>query len=318
MRVPGKAVKRAAPGGDGFTLVGLLIIIAIATIMLAAAFPLWTSVVQREKEEELIFRGEAYKEAIQEFFRTFGRPPQKLEELVEMEPRTIRKLYLDPMTEDGEWELVKASAQQMNPRSAVRRRRGPRSYSGQQDRQSGTDETQPLGTDTTDTSGSPSTVGGAGGSGTLSDIRYRLPGRASNVKLEGGFIIGVQSTSTETSIKIYNGATTYDTWDFTAQVQMGRNIPGAYGTGGGTWQRRSSNPGGIGYPGTNYPRTQTRGTYPGAGMTAGGYGTYPGTTGTGSPPYGYQGQQPYQTTPYGGYQQTPVVPRRPGFGGTLR
>lgn len=338
MIVSGKEQTGVARRENGFTLVGLLIIIAIATIMLAAAFPLWTSVVQREKEEELIFRGEAYKQAIQDFVRTFGRPPQKLDELVEMEPRSIRKLYKDPMTEDGEWDLVHASANQMNPRSTTRKRSGPRTGSGQQDQQQGvTDETPQLDTTPLGSSTGVGSGGTLGSSGTLSDVRYRLPGRASNVKMEGGFIIGVQSKSTETSIRLYNGATTYDTWDFSAQLQMGMGIPGLGAMGGGTWQKSSLTPGyyGLGAPGTTYPGSGTTGgsgmysgsgtmggygTYSGSG-TMGTYGTQPGMGTTTSTPYGYQGQQPYQTSPYSSYpgsQRPTSAPRRPGFGMTGR
>jgi type II secretory pathway pseudopilin PulG len=195
-------------GARGFTLIGLLIIIAISSIMLLAAFPVWTSIMQREKEAELIFRGESYKNAIEAFQNQFGRLPQKLDELVEMEPRCIRKLYKDPMTEDGEWELVNAGADRLGDR---RRGRGDRGSRGAKRRRS-------------------SRPGLSGRSG-RSNIEYRLPGRASNVRLKGGFISGVKSKCTDESIRTYNGATQYDEWDFTVKVtQRGRNV-GARGAG---------------------------------------------------------------------------------------
>ncbi|HEX2251775.1 MAG TPA: hypothetical protein VHQ65_00740, partial [Thermoanaerobaculia bacterium] len=51
--------------------------------------PAWSKMAQREKEEELIFRGLQYAEAIRVFQRKFGRYPTRLEELIEVEPRKI-------------------------------------------------------------------------------------------------------------------------------------------------------------------------------------------------------------------------------------
>jgi len=46
-------------------------------------------VIRREKEEELVFRGLQYAEAIRVFQNRFQRPPIRLQELIEVEPRSM-------------------------------------------------------------------------------------------------------------------------------------------------------------------------------------------------------------------------------------
>jgi len=80
-------------------------VLTVMGIALAAAIPHWVAIENREREAELIARGFQYAEAIRVFQQRFGRLPNRLKELVEVEPRTIRQLWKDPMT-DGESFLV--------------------------------------------------------------------------------------------------------------------------------------------------------------------------------------------------------------------
>jgi type II secretory pathway pseudopilin PulG len=77
--------------------------ILLLNIAVAAMLPLWSTQIRREKEEELIFRGLQYAEAIRLFQTRFQRFPTTLDELVSVQPRCIRQLWKDPMTEDGKW-----------------------------------------------------------------------------------------------------------------------------------------------------------------------------------------------------------------------
>lgn len=90
----------------GFNLVLLAMIITTLNVMLAAVLPLWSAQIQRDKEAELVFRGLQYAEAIRVFNARFGRMPVRLEELMEVRPRCIRRLWKNPLTEDGHWALV--------------------------------------------------------------------------------------------------------------------------------------------------------------------------------------------------------------------
>jgi type II secretory pathway pseudopilin PulG len=80
--------------------------IAILTILLAAVGPAISTIMKREREEELIFRGRQYTRAIAIFQRRFGRYPNSLKELYENRPRSIRKLWKDPMCNCHDWKLL--------------------------------------------------------------------------------------------------------------------------------------------------------------------------------------------------------------------
>jgi type II secretory pathway pseudopilin PulG len=89
----------------GYTLLALLVAITIMGIGLLVAIPVWQTQIQREKEVELIFRGHQYVEAIRIYQMLYpGSFPKTLEEL--LEEKCIRKLFPDPMTKDGEWNLI--------------------------------------------------------------------------------------------------------------------------------------------------------------------------------------------------------------------
>jgi len=112
-----------APGGRppewrrarGFTYIGVLIMVAMMGIALAAAGEVWHTASKREKEQELLFIGDQYRRAIGQFIaHTPGkarRYPLSLEELLQ-DPRYpgtrryLRKIYLDPMTGKAEWGLI--------------------------------------------------------------------------------------------------------------------------------------------------------------------------------------------------------------------
>ena len=104
-RAPGHPSRTARRCG-GFNLVILAVAVTVLNILVAKALPLWSHQIQREKEEELIFRGLQYAEAIRQFKTRNQRLPTKLEELVKVKPRCIRKLWKNPMSENGEWGLI--------------------------------------------------------------------------------------------------------------------------------------------------------------------------------------------------------------------
>lgn len=90
----------------GYTLVALMMLITLMGIALAAAYPMWSARIRRDKEEELISRGFQYAEALRVFQTRFGRLPNRLEELEEVEPRSIRRLWDDPITGDNGWGVI--------------------------------------------------------------------------------------------------------------------------------------------------------------------------------------------------------------------
>ncbi len=100
---PGGPRRRQPPG---YTLVAVVIFIAILTIVIAAVGPSISMIMKREREEELLFRGKQYARAIALFQRRYGRYPNSLEEIYENRPRVIRKLWKDPMCRCDNWKLL--------------------------------------------------------------------------------------------------------------------------------------------------------------------------------------------------------------------
>lgn len=100
----------------GFTYLGLMLIVASMGAALAATAQVWATVVQREKEVELLFIGEEFRKALKGFAaaarNSNEHAPRTLNDLIK-DPRHpdtrryLRKLYIDPMTGKTEWGLQK-------------------------------------------------------------------------------------------------------------------------------------------------------------------------------------------------------------------
>ena len=82
---------------EGFMMVALLVAMSIAAIWMAAALPSWRMQAQREKEDDLIFRGEQYARAIALFQnKNRGALPPDVDTLLSQ--HFLRKKWKDPMT----------------------------------------------------------------------------------------------------------------------------------------------------------------------------------------------------------------------------
>lgn len=102
---------------SGFSYLVLLFAVAIAAAGLAGTGMVWHTAQQREKEAELLFIGNQFRQAIASYSaRTPGnlrRYPGALEELLKdprfpMPVRHLRKLYRDPITGTTDWGLIVA------------------------------------------------------------------------------------------------------------------------------------------------------------------------------------------------------------------
>ncbi len=87
----------------GFTYIAALVIVVVMGIMLGAMGQSMRTVMQREREKELIFRGLQYRDAIERWTRKGPMPLKDIKDLLK-DPRSaagerlIRRLYADPMT----------------------------------------------------------------------------------------------------------------------------------------------------------------------------------------------------------------------------
>lgn len=223
-------------GQQGFAMAALLVALAVMSLLLSMALPAWRHAAQREREAELIFRGEQYARAIMLYQRrTPGAWPPDVETLVE--GRFLRRAYRDPMTAGGEFRLVLQSE-----------------LAGA----SGADAE----------GGAP---GGASGEADDGPLRRR---RGEAARAESGFrpgvrpfgnrneetsgvdgnVAGVVSRSEETSIALYKGRSKYSEWIFTVGGAAGgpagapgSGVAGAADSAGGRRGAGSgSGPGGFG------------------------------------------------------------------------
>src|SRR5215471_14292090 len=87
-------------------MVAIAIWMAVMAILLMGVAPSVATIMKREREKELLFRGKQYARAISIFQRKYGRFPSELKDLYENRPRTVRKLFKDPMCNCMDWQLI--------------------------------------------------------------------------------------------------------------------------------------------------------------------------------------------------------------------
>ena len=154
-------VKR---GDRGYVLIILMMVVFILAIALTVAVPVLETELRREKEEELLFRGQQYVEAVRLYqTKNPGRFPTSLKEL--LDKGFLRRLYPDPMTASGEWDVV------LNPGGQA----------------------------------------GAEAGGTRQVLVAPLSALGS---VQNPIVLGVVSSSTKTSIRLYEDQDRYDKWLF--------------------------------------------------------------------------------------------------------
>jgi type II secretory pathway pseudopilin PulG len=242
-------------------MAALLVMVAVLTILMSAAMPVWRRETQREKEEELVFRGLQYVRAIRLYQAKTQSFPPSIDVLVQ--GRYLRKKYKDPITNDDFVPLSAAggAAGQIGQPAPG----GPSSPSGRsgQPGRSGVGSPPQAQTPSTPTPANPFAGSGQG-------------------TVIGG-IIGVASKSKAESIRIYQGRNHYNEWPFLFVNNRpggpggrgmpggpgGQPVPGAPGRGG-RGERGSPFPGGRGMRGVPPPGTGPMSPFPPPGRGRGG------------------------------------------------
>ncbi|RDS93253.1 type II secretion system protein [Pseudomonas fluorescens] len=90
---------------------GMLVTVAVVAVMLMEVGTLWSSVLQRERELELLARGNEIRRAIGLYYAVGNTFPKSLEDLVldRRQPtikRYLRRIYSDPLTGTTDWGVV--------------------------------------------------------------------------------------------------------------------------------------------------------------------------------------------------------------------
>ena len=244
----------------GYAMAVLLVTLAVMGIAASVAMPIWRTVVQRDKEEELIFRGRQYARAIGLFQRRFANAyPPSFDVLVEQ--KFLRKKFKDPMTEDGDFQVL---------------------YQGSALALPGGRGNQPA-------AGGRQTGGATGAFGTGAGAGGRQGGLSSTIATSGrgsagpqGGVVGVASKSTDKSFRILDGRSQYSQWQFVWVPSAAPGRGGGASQPGGRGGRGEQ--GGFGMPGSGSGQGRGQGGGRGGGVGSPGQGR--------GGPFGSPGQGP--------------------------
>ena len=263
---------RRANNQDGYVLLAILFALTLLVIGLAVAAPNAAKQIQRQKEQELIRRGEQYALAIRRFYKKFGRYPSDLDQLENTNNiRFLRRKYLDPVTGKDDWQPIQFG--QARPPTGFFGEKittiggmspsgpgiGPSSIgtglgASTGNSNSSSSSTSVMGQNTSAGSGS-----GGTGSAAAATSPTGLTGSAGNPlssdqltgkTFGGGAIVGVSIPSQKESLKEFQQKNHYNEWQFVYDPTMDPTLRGGTGVGAATVL-----PGGIAAPGINAPGT---------------------------------------------------------------
>lgn len=97
-------VSNKKPVVTGFTLVEMLVVLAILALLLTLAAPKYFSSIERAKDAALKQDLTTVRESIDKFYADTGQYPKTLDDLVDK--KYIRKLPFDPITNSSQTWLI--------------------------------------------------------------------------------------------------------------------------------------------------------------------------------------------------------------------
>src|SRR5262245_39173528 len=98
---------------SGFTLIEMITVVAIMSVLVAIALPNYKEAIIQSKEAALREDLYRFRDLIDQYYADKGRYPESLETLVT--DGYMRKLPVDPMTHQVDWEVVPAEQDPDNP-----------------------------------------------------------------------------------------------------------------------------------------------------------------------------------------------------------
>ena len=234
-------------GESGYALLFVIFLVASIMLLAAAANPNVLTEGRRQKEAEMVWRGNQYVRAVSLFYRKNGRYPQNLEDLAKPNAANVhflRKAYAEPMnTADGSWRLIYVTPtgqligsvhfrtlQEMAVAIAFSAQGGG-SASAMAAQLFG----QPTGTGVVGQPaglGAPNQPSQSQSLGISSSAQPAPLGNLAPVDgpVFGGSVIGVAGKEKQASIRVYQGSPTYFEWEFIWNPQLNGylgQIPGA-------------------------------------------------------------------------------------------
>ncbi len=108
MTRPAPIRRSSNPAEQGFTLLAVILLLALFTIALAVALPNVSKQIQRDREIETMHRGLQYARAVKLYYKQFGAYPPNVDVLVKgvNNIHFLRKKYTDPMTGKDDWKPI--------------------------------------------------------------------------------------------------------------------------------------------------------------------------------------------------------------------
>ncbi len=104
------ARQNTRSGESGATFLTILVVLIVLVVALMMAVEPLSTVMQREKEEELVFRGEQICEGIRNYQKDHGGAfPPEMKELLKKGPSKVpylRRLYKNPFDPEGKWHYL--------------------------------------------------------------------------------------------------------------------------------------------------------------------------------------------------------------------
>jgi type II secretory pathway pseudopilin PulG len=202
----------------GYTLLMVVFMVATMLIIALAATPNILTQGRREKEEEMVWRGNQYARAIGLYYRKFGKYPTKVDDLTKETNgvRFLRQAYTDPMNkDDGSWRFIYVgpngqligSLRQTNLLQSALSSPG---LTGLLPSGGGLQPLSPPGANQMPGTGP---AGQQGNPATSANPLESQPQPLTGDVL-GGNIIGVGSKIKKPSIRVYLGGETYEKWEF--------------------------------------------------------------------------------------------------------
>jgi len=220
---------------SGYALLLTVFLTTILVLTAIVAAPSVRTERQREKEEEMIWRGKQYVRGIKLYHRKNGRFPTSLDDLIKPKNgslRFLRQAYKDPMNKtDGTWRLIyvgpagqligslkppktlqlptAGGAQVGTPAAALA---NPNTQPGQPGATTQPGTTALPGATPAGAAGNTPTTGTAAGDSTASDAA--APPLKDTPTIIGGNIVGVGSKADRRSVIIYEKAKNYRLFEF--------------------------------------------------------------------------------------------------------
>jgi type II secretory pathway pseudopilin PulG len=271
----------------GYVLLAILFALTLLVIALSVAAPNAAKAIQRQKEDELIRRGEQYSLAIRRFYKKFGRYPSDLDQLENTNNiRFLRRKYLDPITGKDDWQPIQfgqarpptgffgqkitttgglsPSGAGIGP-STIGTGLGPTGATSSSSASNvpASGQNTPLGTPGAAGAASPSSAANSSAGPGAANSPAGPTGSAGNPlstdqlsgkSFGGGAVVGVSIPSQKESLKEFQQKNHYNEWQFVYDPTMDPTSRGGLGAGAATGM-----PGATGLPGTNPPGTNPSG-----------------------------------------------------------